>query len=109
MAYDVSILIVNWNGGAVLENCLRSLPAALGPLSAEIWVVDNASSDGSAARIRQQFPNVQIQVNTINSGFAAANNQAARRAQGRYFLLLNPDTRLPPLGILALWRLAEDD
>ena len=50
MAYDVSILIVNWNGGAVLENCLRSLPAALGPLSAEICVVDNASSDGSAAR-----------------------------------------------------------
>jgi N-acetylglucosaminyl-diphospho-decaprenol L-rhamnosyltransferase len=109
MLYDVSILIVNWNGGAVLENCLRSLPAALGPLSAEIWVIDNASSDGSAARVRQQFPNVQIQVNTVNSGFAVANNQAARQAQGRYFLLLNPDTRLPPLSILALWRLAEDD
>jgi len=53
---EVSVLIVNWNSWGVLEDCLRSLPAALGGLSSEIWVVDNASSDGSEARIRQRFP-----------------------------------------------------
>jgi len=106
---DVSILIINWNAGAVLENCLRSLPAALGSLMAETWVVDNASTDGSASRIRQQFPDVQLQANTVNAGFAAANNQAARQARGRYFLLLNPDTCLPAGSIEALWRCAEAD
>jgi N-acetylglucosaminyl-diphospho-decaprenol L-rhamnosyltransferase len=106
---DVSVLIVNWNAGPVLENCLRSLPAALGSLAFEIWVVDNASSDGSAERLRQRFPDVKLLVNTVNAGFAAANNQAASRAQGRYFLLLNPDT-LPPAGSLeALWRFAESN
>jgi len=107
MACQLSIIIVNWNAGPVLEDCLRSLPGALGGLTAEIWVVDNASTDGSPARIRQQFPNVRLQANTVNSGFAAANNQAASQAQGRYFLLLNPDTRLPGGTLEALWRYAE--
>jgi len=109
MLCDVSIVIVNWNAGPVLEDCLRSLPAALGSLSAEIWVVDNASTDGSPARIRQQFPDVQVQANSVNAGFAAANNQAASQAHGRYFLLLNPDTRLPAGALEALWRYAETD
>ena len=104
---EVSIIIVNWNAGAVLENCLRSLPAGLGTLSAETWVVDNASTDGSPATIRQQFPEVQLQVNIVNRGFAAANNQAAHQARGRYFLLLNPDTLVTPGAIEALWRFAE--
>ena len=107
MVCELSIIIVNWNAGPVLEDCLRSLPAALGSLPAEIWVVDNASTDGSPARIRQQFPDVQLQANTVNSGFAAANNQAASQAEGRYFLLLNPDTRLPAGALEALWRYAE--
>ena len=47
---DVSVIIVNWNAGAVLEACLASLPAALGGLQAETWVVDNASTDGSPAK-----------------------------------------------------------
>jgi N-acetylglucosaminyl-diphospho-decaprenol L-rhamnosyltransferase len=107
MACDVSVLIVNWNAGVVLENCLRSLPAALGLLAFEIWVVDNASSDGSPQRLRQHFPEVKLQANPLNAGFAAANNQAARLAEGRYLLLLNPDT-LPPAGSLeALWSFAE--
>jgi N-acetylglucosaminyl-diphospho-decaprenol L-rhamnosyltransferase len=109
MLCDVSIIIVNWNAGPVLEACLRSLPAALGSLDAEICVVDNASSDGSPARVRQQFPDVQLFANTVNCGFAAANNQAASRAQGRYFLLLNPDTRLPAGALENLWRYAESE
>src|SRR6266567_9535135 len=104
---DVSIIVVNWNAGAVLENCLRSLPAAVGSVSAETWVIDNASTDGSPANIRRQFPEVQLQINTVNCGFAAANNQAADQARGRYFLLLNPDTLVPPGAIDTLWRFAE--
>jgi len=109
MRCDVSVLIVNWNAGSVLERCLASLPAALGGLSGEVWVVDNASTDGSPSGIKQRFPEVNLLQNTANSGFAAANNQAAGRACGQYFLLLNPDTVLPPGSLEALWRFAEAD
>jgi GT2 family glycosyltransferase len=104
---DVSVIIVNWNAGAVLEECLSSLPAALGSLSSEIWVVDNASTDGSPATVRVRFPNIRLLVNTVNSGFAAANNQAASQAIGRYFLLLNPDTLAPPGSLAQLIRFAD--
>src|SRR5215211_6851339 len=104
---DVSVIIVNWNAGAVLEACLASLPAALGGLSSETWVVDNASTDGSSAAVRRQFPHAKLITNTVNSGFAAANNQAAAQASGRYFLLLNPDTSAPPGTLERLWRFAE--
>jgi GT2 family glycosyltransferase len=109
MTCDVSIIIVNWNAGAVLEACLRSLPAALANLTSETWVVDNASTDGSPARLRQEFPGVQLQVNTANVGFAAANNQATAQAHGRYFLLLNPDTLLRARSLEALYQYAETD
>jgi GT2 family glycosyltransferase len=104
---DVSVIIVNWNAGAVLEACLSSLPAALGGLSFEIWVVDNASTDGSPTMVRGRFPEVKLLANTVNSGFAAANNQAALLASGRYFLLLNPDTSAPPGALEQLLRFAE--
>ncbi len=104
---DVSVIIVNWNAGAVLEACLSSLPAALGGLSSEIWVVDNASTDGSPAAVRGRFPEVRLLNNTVNSGFAAANNQAALQASGRYFLLLNPDTSAPPGALEQLVRFAD--
>jgi GT2 family glycosyltransferase len=109
MPCDVSVIIVNWNGGSVVEDCLDSLPAALGRLTAEIWVVDNASTDGSPARIRQRFPAVQLRLNTANCGFAAANNLAAGQAQGRFFLLLNPDTRAGPGSFETLLHFAEGD
>ena len=104
---DVSVIIVNWNAGAVLEACLSSLPAALGSLTSEIWVVDNASTDGSPAMVRAGFPEVKLLANTVNSGFAAANNQAASQASGRFFLLLNPDTSAPPGSLEQLLRFAE--
>jgi GT2 family glycosyltransferase len=109
MPCDVSVIIVNWNGGPVVEDCLDRLPAALGSLAAETWVIDNASTDDSPARIRRRFPAVHLQINTANCGFAAANNQAAGQAQGRYFLLLNPDTLPCPGGLEALVRFAETD
>ncbi len=89
---DVSIIIVSWNTKEILRNCLRSVYEQAGPISFEVFVVDNASSDGSAQMVENEFPQVCLIRNAENRGFAAANNQAMARAMGRYILLLNPDT-----------------
>lgn len=89
----LSILIVNWNSGSLLRACLDSIPRAEIPL--EIIVLDNGSTDDSAAMVRSQFPEVELIASPSNVGFAAANNRAAQRARGEYFLLLNPDTVIP--------------
>lgn len=89
---DVSVVIVNWNTRDITRNCLNSVHAASGPVAYEIIVVDNGSSDGSADMICKEFPNVELIRNSNNVGFAAANNQGIRIAQGRYVLLLNSDT-----------------
>ncbi len=65
---------------------------AISKIQAEVIVVDNNSADGSVSMIRQKFPHVTLIANTDNTGFARANNQAIRKASGRYVLLLNPDT-----------------
>jgi GT2 family glycosyltransferase len=91
----LSILIVNWNAGDYLAQCLEALYAhpPTGPF--EVIVVDNASTDGSLARVAERFPQVtQIACDT-NLGFGRANNRAAALAQGEYWLLLNPDTVVP--------------
>lgn len=88
---DVSVLIVNFNGGDVTPACLESLPKGV-----EAIVVDNGSKDGSPDAIAAKFPAVRLLRNAANRGFAAAVNQAMDVARGRYFLLLNNDARLSP-------------
>jgi GT2 family glycosyltransferase len=104
---DVSVVIVNYNVRDLLRDCLRSLEPDLGELGGEVWVVDNASADGSAEMVATEFPTVRLLHNAQNRGYAAANNQAIRQARGRYVLILNPDTKLPPGALLAC--LAEMD
>jgi len=89
---DVSVIIVNWNTRDLLRGCLRSIYQQTREITYEIFVVDNASHDGSAEMVRSEFPQVHLIANTKNHGFAAANNQGIRWALGRYVLLLNPDT-----------------
>lgn len=89
---DLSIVIVSWNVRDLLRRCLASI-APTG-ISCEIFVVDNASSDGSPGMVEAQFPAVHLIANDDNCGFTAANNQGLRRCQGRYSLLLNPDTEV---------------
>lgn len=93
---DLSIIIVNWNTRAYLRECLTSIPSGAAELSREVFVVDNASRDDSVEYVRRSFPGVRVIANSVNRGFAAANNQALREARGRYALLLNPDTRVHP-------------
>jgi len=92
---DLSIVIVSWNVRDLLRRCLSSILAGQeqGP-GLEIIVVDNASSDGSAGMVRVEFPQVHLIANEQNRGFTAANNQGLALAQGRYLLLLNPDTEV---------------
>jgi len=89
---DLSVVIVNWNTRDLLRDCLNSLIAGLGRLEAEVFVVDNASTDGSAEMVAAEFPAVRLLPQPVNLGFAAGNNVALRLARGRHVLLLNTDT-----------------
>jgi GT2 family glycosyltransferase len=89
---DLSIVILNWNTRDLLRDCLTSLVAASEGLAAEILVVDNASSDGSAGMVCADFPAVRLIESPANVGFAAGNNLALRVVSGRHVLLLNSDT-----------------
>lgn len=88
----LSIIIVNYNVERFLEQCLHSVYRALHGIEAEVFVVDNASVDGSVAMVQQRFPQVKLLVNHDNVGFSKANNQAIEESSGEYVLLLNPDT-----------------
>lgn len=107
---DLSVIIVNWNTRKLLARCLESLFDGVqvsANLKVETYVVDNASTDGSAQMIAKCFPWVQLIQNADNVGFARANNQAIRQSKGRYVLLLNSDTILNPNNLVELLRFAD--
>lgn len=87
----LSIIVVSYNTREMTLDCLRSVHAQT-RTPFELIVVDNASSDGSAEAITAEFPGLRLRAETVNHGFAAANNLAAKEARGEYLLLLNPDT-----------------
>ncbi len=89
---ELSIVIVNFNVKEFLEQALVSVQRALRGIDAEVFVIDNASSDGSAEMVRERFPWVRLIRNKKNVGFATASNQGIRAATGEVVLLLNPDT-----------------
>ncbi len=107
----LSIIIVSWNTRDLLARCLeaveRSNVRTFERLNVETFVVDNASTDGSAAMVRERFPWVRLIENAENVGFARANNQAIRQSTGRYVLLLNPDTEVQSGALEALLRFME--
>lgn len=88
----VSVILVNYNVKYFLEQCLYSVRASVAGMEAEIFVVDNHSTDDSLEYLQAKFPEVVFISNDDNPGFAKANNQAIRVSRGEYVLLLNPDT-----------------
>ncbi|MFO7678895.1 MAG: glycosyltransferase family 2 protein [Chloroflexota bacterium] len=89
---DLSIIIVSWNVADLLRNCLRSIDENRGGLDLEVIVVDSASGDDSVALVHSEFPWVRLLACTENVGFPRGNNLGLAEANGRYLLLLNPDT-----------------
>ncbi len=92
----LSVVIVSYNVCSHLRNALRALLTATADISCEVIVTDNNSSDGSAAMVVNEFPEVRVIASPVNEGFAAASNRAIKISQGRYILLLNPDTLVDP-------------
>lgn len=88
----LSVIIVNYNVKFFVEQCLLSVERALCGVNAEVFLVDNNSTDGSVAYLQGKFPWIRLIENHENVGFARANNQAIRESRGEYVLLLNPDT-----------------
>ena len=95
----LSIIIVNYNVKHYIEQCLHSVFTSIShaDLEAEVFVVDNASTDNSVGYLQEQFskkefPHLHIIANARNVGFSRANNQAVHLASGKYILFLNPDT-----------------
>jgi len=104
---DLGIVILNWNTRDLLRRCLQTVLASEGVERFRVVVVDNASSDDSVAMLRQEFPQVGVIANPVNSGYPAGNNLGLRQlgyeGQGRvredaprHAMLLNPDTEVPP-------------
>ncbi len=88
----VSVIILNYNGKRWLDGCLGAVAAQQGPPPFETILADNASSDGSAAFVRDRFPSVRVVETGGNLGFAAGNNAGAAVARGEWLAFLNNDT-----------------
>jgi len=91
---DISIIIVNYNVQALLEQTLISVKKSIAKLNVEVIVVDNHSVDGSCNMVKKKFSDVLLIENKDNVGFSKANNQGINLSIGKYVLLLNPDTVL---------------
>lgn len=90
----LSIILVNFNDGAHLPECLSSIEANAGGVPREVIVVDNASTDGSAAQAAERSPGVRVIRNDRNEGFGRANNRAVRESRSDLLLFLNTDVVL---------------
>ena len=106
---DLAVVILNYNTRDLLRECLRTAYASQGAISFDVCVVDNASSDGSAAMVRTEFPQAVLLASDRNGGFSYGNNLGLHHygfsdqpsstdpaGTPRYALLLNPDTEVPP-------------
>jgi len=87
----VSIVVLNYNAGVLLHNCVESLKKS-SYQNFEILVVDNISSDGSQTSCKEKFPEIKLIQNEENLGYCGGNNTGIREAKGEFIVILNPDT-----------------
>ncbi len=99
---DAAILIVNYCTPDLVECCLESVHATSGDLKFETVIVDNASNDGSAERLRRSQPQAKVVEMPVNGGFAAGVNAGFRNSSTDPVILLNPDTEVRPEALRAL-------
>jgi GT2 family glycosyltransferase len=92
----LTVSVVNHNSTEPLRKCLESVLYDVQGISSEVYVVDNLCEDRAAGMLAKGFPSVRVLQNSKVLGFSANHNQVLKRAQGRYILVLNPDTLLPP-------------
>lgn len=92
---NVAISVVSYNRRDLLEECLKGLSGQKYNHKVSIWVVDNASKDGSADLVEKKFPTINLIKNTQNVGFAKAHNQVIKSTTDEVVILLNPDTTIP--------------
>lgn len=108
-SYLADLIIVSYNSKKYLSLCLNSIKDFTGaPSNYRVWVVDNASQDGSIAYI-QSVTGIYPIFNRVNRGYGAACNQGILRGQGRYLVLLNSDTQVTPGWLLPLVKTFQDD
>jgi GT2 family glycosyltransferase len=101
-AVDLSIIIINWRSADFLRKALTSILSPTSVVTFEVIVLDNASFDGSAEMMCQEFPRVHFIQSEENLGFAKANNLGFRVSKGRFLLFLNPDTEVRDGALQAL-------
>ncbi|HEU4794312.1 MAG TPA: glycosyltransferase, partial [Pyrinomonadaceae bacterium] len=112
MNTELSIIIVNWNGGSLLTRCVETVVSSKPGVTYEVVIIDNASKDDSLAELQKSeagahlLANQQLRIfnNSENKGFGAANNQAFARTDSPYVFLLNLDTEVSPGTIDTLLR-----
>lgn len=92
----LTISIVNYNAGEYLLSCLESLEKVRGEVEFDVYVIDNASTDGSLEKVKNQFPDFNYISNKENLGFGKAQNLVLKKAKTPYVLTLNPDSEIPP-------------
>lgn len=98
----LSIVVLCWNSRKVIPACLESLSRQETTFALEVIVVDNASEDGTASYVQQNFPQFKLLQTGSNLGFSRGNNRGIEQAAGDYVLILNPDTELHP-NMLEQW------
>ena len=103
-----TVVVVNWNGAHLLPACLEALRRQTA-MDAHVWVVDNASSDGSRELLARDFPEVRVLANPDNRGFAGGNNTALVEVTTPYAVLLNNDARPEPTWLEHLLAALEAD
>ncbi len=105
---SVAVVILNWNGTKYLQQFLPVLLTS-GYATKRIIVVDNASTDDSIEMLRKDFPTVEILINTVNEGFAGGYNNALKKIESDYYVLLNSDVEVTPGWIEPIIELMEQD
>ncbi len=105
----VSVCVANYNGSAVIVECLTSVFNQHCDVAIEVIVHDDASIDDSLQLIREQFPEVELILSDDNVGFCIANNRMVALARGEYILLLNNDAWIAPNAIDVFMQAAKND